>query len=327
MKKIKVNKKKGRSNARIVVIGGGTGMFTMLTGLRKYFENLSAILTMADDGGSAGLLREDFGILPPGDVRRALVALSHTDNKILSELFNYRFAEGAGLRGHSFGNLILTALERITGNFENAIKETGRILSVSGEVVPVTLERPRLVAKLENGTIIRGETNIDIPKHNARLAIKKVWLEPTVHINPRARKAIREADLIVIGPGDLYTSLIPNLLVDGVARSLKETKGKVAYVVNRMTKFGETNGFAASDFLSVIEQYLGKGVLDYVIVDNKIPRATRLLPYRKEHAEIVRFDKTRFGKRPKIIASDMTRRRGFLRYDPVKIAKVVAELV
>src|SRR3990170_4098489 len=150
-----------KSDKKIVVIGGGTGVFTVLTGLKNYFSDLTAIVTMADDGGSTGILREEFGILPPGDIRRALIALSHSDNKVLSTLFNYRFEEGRGLTGHSFGNLMLAALERITGNFQSAIKEAARILSVQGSVIPVTFQKTSLYAELQNGNIVKGETNID----------------------------------------------------------------------------------------------------------------------------------------------------------------------
>src|SRR3990167_1058978 len=211
---------------KVVVIGGGTGVFTVLSGLKEYEYELSAIVTMADDGGSTGILREEFGILPPGDIRRALVALSTSDNKILSDLFNYRFKEGAGLRGHNFGNLLLTALERITGSFSSAIAEAGKILSVEGTVIPVTLEKSRLMAELENGKIIKGEMNIDIPSHDGHLKIKRVWLEPNANLNAEAKRALLEADAIVLGPGDLYTSLMPNLLIKGFREALRASKAK-----------------------------------------------------------------------------------------------------
>ncbi|MDP1719188.1 MAG: YvcK family protein, partial [bacterium] len=166
------------ASKKIVVIGGGTGIFPILLGLKKHFSDITAIVTTADEGGSSGILREEFGILPPGDVRRALIALSSSDNKMLSELFNYRFQEGSGLSGHSFGNLMITALERITGSFDKAVSEAGKILAVQGRVLPVTLDKASLMAELENGEIVKGETNIDIPKHDGRLKIKKVWLKP-----------------------------------------------------------------------------------------------------------------------------------------------------
>ncbi|MFH1246582.1 MAG: gluconeogenesis factor YvcK family protein [Candidatus Liptonbacteria bacterium] len=313
---------------KIVVIGGGTGTFTVLSGLKQYPLDLTAIVTMADDGGSTGILREKFGVLPPGDIRRALIALSRTDNKMLSDLFSYRFREGKGLSGHSFGNLMLTALERITGSFEKAIREAGSILSVEGAVVPVTLSLSSLCAELENGTVIRGETNIDIPKHNGTLRIKKVWLEPEATLNPLARRAIKEANLIIIGPGDLYSSIMPNLLVKGMRGALRATKGEVLYLVNLMTKFGETNGFQASDFVKVIEDKLGKGVLDHVAVCGKKPSKGRLLSYARTKAFWVPVDKKNFNpKGPRLIIADLVRPRGFIRHDPDRLARLVMELV
>lgn len=316
-----------KSNKKIVIIGGGTGVFTVLSGLKKQFSDLTAIVTMADDGGSTGILREEFGILPPGDIRRALIALSASDNEILSGLFNYRFEEGSGLSGHSFGNLLITALERITGSFSKAIDEAGKILSVQGRVLPVTLKKISLLAELENGEIVKGEANIDIPKHDGRLKIKKVWLEPKTPINPAAKKAILSADAIILGPGDLYTSLIPNLLVRGVKESLRQARGKKIYFVNLMTKFGETHGFRASDFVSSIEKYLGKGVLDYVIINKTKPSAMRFRPYVEEKAEFVEPDTDNFSGKPTPILASLIRRSGFIRHDPEKIAKLVAMLI
>ncbi len=314
-------------NRKIVVIGGGTGVFTVLSGLRNYFSDLTAIVTMADDGGSTGILREEFGILPPGDVRRALIALSGSDNKILSELFNYRFMEGSGLRGHNFGNLMLTALERITGNFQKAIDQGAKILSVRGRVVPVTLENVRLVAELENGQIVRGETNIDIPRHDGRLKIKRVRLLPEAGINPSAKEEIMRADGVVIGPGDLYTSLIPNLLVRGMKDALLKTKGKVIYVVNLMTKFGETNGFRASDFLRTVEDYIGRGIIDYAVVNGKKPAPERLRPYIMEKAGFVEVDRENFGAKPILISADLMRSRGMIRHDYEKTARIIRKLL
>lgn len=315
-----------KSGKKIVVIGGGTGVFTALSGLKKHFQHLTAVVTMADDGGSAGALREEFGILPPGDIRRALIALSATDNKTLSELFGYRFSEGSGLSGHSFGNLMITALERITGSFEGAIKEAGRILAIQGRVLPVTLRKVALLAELEDGQVIRGETNIDIPKHDGRIKIKRVWLEPSAVLNPEARKAILAADAVVIGPGDLYTSLIPNLLVKGMKEALRQSKGKKIYFVNLMTKFGETTGFRASDFVRAVEGYLGKNVLDFVVVNKTKPTAMRFRPYAKEKAEFVEADLENLKKPVPILAS-LIRKYGFVRHDPGKIVEIVKSLV
>lgn len=316
-----------KSKKKIVVVGGGTGIFAVLSSLKNYFDDVSAIVTMADDGGSTGILREEFGILPPGDVRRVIVALSHSDNKILSELFNYRFEEGRGLSGHSFGNLMIAALERITGSFNKAVKEACKIFALKGRVIPVTLENTRLYAELENGHLIKGESNIDIPKHNGHLKIRRVWSEPAVKINPEAKKEIISADLIIIGPGDLYTSLIPNLLVGGLKETLKQAKAKVLYFINLMTKYGETDGFRASDFLRVLESYLGEGVLDYIVVNNKKPAPARLRPYASERARLVENDLKNLGKKPILIAANLLRPRGLIRHDPEKTASIVKKLL
>lgn len=316
-----------KSNKKIVVIGGGTGVFTALSGLKKHFNNLTAVVTMADDGGSTGILREEFGILPPGDIRRALIALSTSDNKILSDLFNYRFREGRGLSGHSFGNLMITALERITGSFPKAIEEAGRILSVNGKILPVTLKKTSLIAELENGKIIKGEVNIDIPKHDGHLRIKKIRLSPSVPINEEAKKAILTADGIIIGPGDLYTSLVPNLLVEGMKEAIKRSKSKKIYFVNLMTKFGETTGFRASDFVNSIEKYLGKNILHYAVVNKTRPTPMRFRPYASEKSEFVEPDLDNFSELPTPFSSDLIRKYGLIRHDPDKLAQIVKMLV
>lgn len=317
----KLTKKK---NPKVVVIGGGTGVFTVLSGLREYPVDLTAVVSMADSGGSSGVLREEFGILPPGDVRRALVALASSDKKILSDLFNYRFSEG-GLNGHAFGNVMLTALERVTGGFMNAVKEAGALLGVQGAVLPVTLNRVSLLAELKDGTIIRGETNIDIPKHNGAIAIDRVWLEPEAEIAPGVARALGAADLIVIGPGDLYTSVIPNLLVRGVPEAIRKARAKKAYVVNIMTKWGETYGFGAGDFVRAVESYLGKNVLDYAVVNTGRVSSERLSRYEEEHAALVRGGHLPGGI--KTIQANLIRSRGFIRHDPAKLARVLVSLI
>lgn len=315
---------KNSTNPKIVVIGGGTGVFTVLSGLRNYPVDLTAIISMSDDGGSTGALREEFGILPPGDVRRALVALAHTDNRLLSELFNYRFEEGQ-LKGHAFGNIMLTALERMTGNFESALTEAGRILNVKGRVIPVTLDNIRLCAELENGEIIKGETNIDVPKHDHNIKIKKVYLEPKAYGNKRAFDSILEADLVVLGPGDLFTSVIPNLLVKGIPAAIKKSKAKKVYVVSSMTKPGETNGFSAKNFLDILEKYLGTGILDYIVVNTKKPASPRLKDYTAENKMMVEVGN--LPSRPMPIYGDFIRKSGFVRHDPEKLAKVLVSLI
>ncbi|MDP2676728.1 MAG: YvcK family protein [bacterium] len=314
----------------IVVIGGGTGTFTVLSGLKKYPVTLSAIISMADDGGSTGLLREEFGMLPAGDVRRALVALSPQEDEFLARLFTYRFKEG-GMNGHSFGNLILTALERTTGSFEKAIEKAAELLDVhDNNVIPVTLSDVRLFAELENGSVIQGERNIDIPKHDGTLKISRVWLEPKARANIKAVRAIKRADLIVIGPGDLYTSIIPNLLVAGVQKALLETKARKVYVMNLMTKLGETHGFVAQDFLHTLEGYLEPGFFDAVLVNMARPQEHILKKYRKEQAYLVDnyFERTKpgYSRTYKLIKAPFIRSGELVRHDIKKLAETIYKL-
>ena len=310
---------------RIVVIGGGTGVFTVLVGLKRTPHKLTAIVSMADEGGSTGILREEFGILPPGDVRRALVALSRSE-KTLNDLFTYRFEEGKGLAGHSVGNLMLTALERMTGSFEEAIQEAANILGASGEVIPVTLDRVRLRAWLKGGGAVTGEHAIDVPAHRKVARIVRLAFTRKARANPRAIEAIRKADLVVIGPGDLYTSVLPNLLVRGIASEIRKARGRVVYVVNVMTKRGETDRFAAKDFVDVIERYLGRGVLDAVVVNTGRPPRTLMRFYvEKGHVAPVAYAPDQFAFRPfKIIADDFIRKeKRFIRHDPQRLARAL----
>ncbi|MBI2098165.1 MAG: YvcK family protein [Candidatus Wildermuthbacteria bacterium] len=309
----------------IVVIGGGTGTYTALVGLKKYPVNLTAIVSMADDGGSTKVLREEFGVLPPGSVRPALVALSHAPQAI-SNLFQFRFAEG-GLSGHSFGNLFLTALAKQLGSFEKAIEEAGRILNIQGRVIPSTLDNCTLLAELENGQVIRGETNIDIPKHDGNLKIRKVRLDLRCKANPKAIEAIKEADVVVIGPGDLYTSIMPNFLVEGVAKAVRESKAKKAFVCNLMTKFGETNGFSAENFVDALEKYLGERVLTHIIVNTKRPAPERVQKYEEAHAHFVEYDKKKLKENGlKVIEEDVLRPVGLIRHNSDVLARIICKL-
>lgn len=311
----------------IVTIGGGTGSFTILSALKDEPVNLTAIISMADDGGSTGVLRDQYGVLPPGDVRRALVALSES-SETMRNLFNYRFEEG-GLHGHTFGNLFIAALEKVTGNFESALQEASGILNIQGEVAPVTLDNVRLCARLHDGKIIRGETNIDIPKVARRSSIEEVWLEPEARINPRLKRILNNADLIVIGPGDLYTSIIPNLLVHGVAEGIRKSKAKKVFVCNLMTKRGETDGFSAEEFLATVEKYAGKHSIDFAIFNNKKPPERLIRKYRKEGAEFVAAPRPHANPRkPRYILADIIDTNKFVRHGPRrKLAKLLMSLL
>jgi len=308
----------------VVVIGGGTGVFTALTGLRDYPYNLSAIVNMADDGGSTGVLREEFGTLPAGDIRRALIALSDSNKKVLSELFNYRFEESSSLHGHSMGNLLLTALEKITGDFGSAVDEAVEILNVKGQVIPVTLTPTKLCANLTNGEVVEGETNIDIPKHDGTIQIKDVFLQPKVTANPKAIEAIRNADVIVLGPGDVFTSILPNLMVEGIVDAIKNSSAKLIYNVNIMTKFGETNGFKASHFVSKMEEQIGHDRINFVTVNTEKPEGEIVERYKEEKVEFVEND---MDGDPRLVTGDFLRDGMFLRHDSGKLASALSSII
>ena len=311
---------------RIVIIGGGTGTFTVLGALKKLPVHLTAIVSMADDGGATGILRDQYGVLPPGDIRRALVALSPR-SATLRKLFTYRFKNG-DFGGHAFGNIFLSVMEKIEGNFARAVKETARILDISGDVIPVTLDSVRLIARLTDKSFVVGETNIDIPRSGARKPIASVWLDPRARINPDARRAIQKAHTIIIGPGDLYTSIVPNLLVDGVSESIKKSKAVKIYVGNLMTKRGETDSYKAPDFLKTMEKYLGTGIFNYVLFNNKKPAQKILARYRKEGAKFVIISNLKKNSRkPAIILTDLLASGNFIRHDLAKLGAALKPLI
>jgi uncharacterized cofD-like protein len=261
---------------RIVVIGGGTGLAALLRGLKQYSANITAIVTVADDGGSSGELRKTMGVLPPGDIRNCLAALS-SDEELLTQLFQYRFAAGAGLNGHTLGNLLITALTDITGSFEDAIAETGRVLAVTGQVLPSTLHDVRLVAEVstpDKQIIVKGESEIPL----AAGRVQRVWLEPSNPLAfPPALQAILAADLIIVGPGSLFTSILPNLLVPDVADALRATRAFKFYVCNVATQPGETDGFSCADHIRTLEKHLGGRIFDIIVCNfnfkGKLPRS------------------------------------------------------
>lgn len=311
----------------IAVIGGGTGVFAVLTALKDHPVELTAVVSMADDGGSSGILRDQYGVLPPGDIRKALVALA-PESHTLRHLFNYRFDRG-DFNGHSFGNIFLSALERVTGSFASSVGQAAKILNIKGRVVPVTLDNTRLYAELTDGAIVVGETNIDIPKVAARAAIKTVWLKPRARMNPEAGRALIAADFIIIGPGDLYTSVIPNLLVRGVPEAIKKSRAKKIYIANLMTKRGETDHLKATDFTAEVEKYVGRGVLDFAVFNNRRPALKVIKRYRKEGSEFIDpSDLDLRARKPKYVLADLLDSGSFARHDPRrKLAKVILSLV
>ena len=310
----------------IVCLGGGNAMpKAVLSGLKKYPVKLSVICAMLDSGGSAGRLRKDYDIVSPGDIRRTLIALSNTSS-IIEHLFNYRFETGE-LKGHNFANLLITALELATNDYEKTIKEVSKILNIQHEVLPATLGRSNLCAVLENDKIVYGETNIDVPKHNGKLKIKKVYLKPEVRAYPKAIEAIKKADLIIIGPGDLYSSLAQILLINGISNAINKSKAKKVYVCNAMTKYGETNNFSVQDFTNEIEKLLN-APLNYVIYNTKKPLLKRLTNFKKEHPELlelVKFDKE-LSKNKRFIGKNILLSSGPIVHDPNKLAKIILKL-
>lgn len=281
------------TDKKVVAIGGGTGLSTMLRGLKLYTKNLTAVVTVADDGGSSGMLRNDLGILPPGDIRNCIVALADIE-PTMYQLLNYRFTEGT-LAGHSFGNLFLAALNGISGGFDEAVSLMSNVLAVVGKVLPVTTENVALGAVLENGEIINGESNIG-HRNPQNGKIDRVFLTPE---KPQALSdvisAINDAEIIVLGPGSLYTSIIPNLLVDGVCDAIKNNTTAVKiYVCNIMTQSGETDGYSAYDHLRAIEHHSFDGIVDFVIANNApIPHDLEQA-YLAENAYIVALDEEKF---------------------------------
>lgn len=319
-----------KTRPKIVCLGGGTGTYQVLLGLKKFPCDLTAIVAMSDSGGSSGKLREEMGILPPGDIRRALLALSdvHIKKNTLTKLFDFRFQDGQ-LAGHSLGNLLLAALVEITGRQDLAIAEASEILEVSGKVLPVTLDKADLMARLKDGTMIRGETHIDIRIVKPEIPIEEVYLSPQAKIYEQAKKAILKADLIVLGPGDLYTSIIPNLLVEGVSEAMVKSKGKLIYICNLMTKHGETDNYKASDFAREICRYLGKGAdkLKTIVVNNKIDLPISVAKwYKKYHSEPVILDRENL-KDWEVISQKMAQKGKLIRHDSKKLARLLIDLI
>jgi uncharacterized cofD-like protein len=325
-------------NKKFVLIGGGTGSSVLLSGLKKLTPNITAIVSTSDDGGSNFKIRKDFGIIPPSDLRQCLLALANVKGPLL-ELFNYRFSKG-DFSGHTTGNIIFAALSEIYSSPEVALEELSKLLNITGEVLPVTLKPTILSAVLENGKKIVGEHLIDEPSFiNGSLGkpskIKELTLTPNVPVNPKVLAAIKTANVIIFGPGDLFTSTIPNLLVKGVKEEVNKSKAKKVLVTNLMTKHGQTDGFAASDFVKVLEQYLN-GKIDYVLTNNKKPSKNILKKYTQEKAKFVEADVSELArlKVESIIQNFISNevvglkkgdvlKRSMIRHESNKLAKII----
>jgi uncharacterized cofD-like protein len=325
---------------RIVLIGGGTGLSTILGGLKAFARppargdfvslaamfpvvDLSAVVTVSDDGGSSGRLRREFKVLPPGDIRNCMVALSE-DEGLLGRLFSYRFAQGRGLKGHSFGNLFLTALTDITGDFAHAVRVSSEVLAIKGHIYPATAENVTLEAELEDGSTVPGETRIS----RSQSRIRRIRLNP-----PRCApleetlQAIAEADAITLGPGSLFTSVIPNLLVEGIPKAIADSRAVKAYIVNLMWQPGETGSYTAADHVAAIREHAGMNLLDYVVVNTRPIGASILRKYARQEALPVENDLERLDAMGvKIIGRELAQGTVKIRHDPAATAEVIMEL-
>ena len=315
------NYRRRERGPRIVTIGGGHGLSTLLRGLKIYTRNLTAIVTVADDGGSSGRLRESYGILPPGDIRNCLAALSN-DEEMLTQLFRYRFTGSGGLDGHSFGNLFITALAEITGSFEEAIAESGRVLSVSGRVLPSTLHDVKLVADVQlpnvpNQVRVLGESSI--PKIAGR--IRRLWLEPNdAPAFPPALKAILNADMIVVGPGSLYTSLLPNLLVQDLLGAINASRALKIYICNIATQSGETDLFSCSDHVRALEDHVGEHLFNIVLCNDNYEGQLN------EGSQWVQADE-KIKTDPRLQCADLSDASHAWRHDSEKLARTLIEIL
>lgn len=322
---------------KIVTVGGGTGSYTILSGLKTIPDvSLNALVSMADNGGSTGVLRDELGVLPPGDVRQCLVALSeHSD--IVRKLMSYRFEEGTSLAGHSFGNIFLAALEKVTGDFVHGVEVASEILKVNGFVTPITRDKAELALILDDGTIVDGQVNVadaDLQKHG----LQKIFYKNKVELNDNATKAILEADYILIGPGNYYCSVIPNLIVTGFKEAIVASKAKVIFPVNLTNKQGQTQNWKVSDYVKDVEVYLGKPV-DIILVNNEPPTTEQVVNYKLEEGDGVLVEDdlkdTRIIREslisPQLVSFDKSddrqKHRSFIRHDSKKIADCIEKII
>ncbi|QSS99554.1 YvcK family protein [Pontibacillus sp. ALD_SL1] len=310
---------------RVVVLGGGTGMPVLLRGLKSFPIDLSAIVTVADDGGSSGRLREELSMPAPGDIRNVIAALSDAEPMLL-DLFQHRFRNGNGLSGHSMGNLLLAAMNSITGDFFHGIKEISRVLNVKGNIFPIANQNMFLHAEMMDGSVVSGESKI--PASGKK--IKRVFLSPEpVQPLPEAVKAVKEADLVVIAPGSLYTSTLPNMIVSQIGDALRETQGEVVYVCNVMTQHGETTDYTASDHVQAIQDHIGEGCLHSIVVHNQIIDDEVRKMYAVEHASPVINDQDRLREMGiNVIEGDIIDpNQASLRHDTTKVAKLLYSML
>ncbi len=324
---------------KVVTIGGGTGSYTVLSGLKKYNLDITAIVSMADDGGSTGRLRDELGVLPPGDIRQCLVALSK-ESKILRDLFNYRFESGQ-LKGHSLGNLFLSASEKMTGSFSDGIKNVEKILNIKGHVLPVTNDDVSLHIQLSNNKILKGQNEINHNHDLQEKKIKKIYLEPKANPNPEALKKIKEADLIIIGPGNHYCSVIPNLIVEGIPEAISKSQAKVVYICNLVNKKGHTENFRLQNYVDSINGFFEKPRIDLVIYNKTKPSKELCKKYEVQGEALIKSKENSKNKNYQIKKVDVLSKveatyskadsiseiRSLIRHDSDKLAEEILKLI
>ncbi|WP_457641627.1 gluconeogenesis factor YvcK family protein [Persephonella sp.] len=317
---------------KVVTIGGGTGLSSLLRGIKHLvpdtIRDLSAIVTVADNGGSSGRLREEMQIPAPGDIRNCIVALGE-DEDILTKVFQYRFSDGNGLKGHSFGNLFLSVLTKITGDFLDAVEITSNILKIKGEIIPSTDKLVDIVAEFSDGKIIKGETQITEYGKQLKGKIKKIWMDPSdVEAPEKAVRKIKEAEFIILGPGSLYTSIIPNLLVKDIRKAILESQAYKIYICNVMTQYGETDEYKASDHIKAIHNVVGEEFIDAAIINTTVPPPELIEKYMEEHSEPVTADVgdiTRMGIT--VYAKDLLEVGNYVRHNPEKLTAALLEVM
>ena len=309
---------------RVVAIGGGHGLSTLLHGLKAYTSNITAVVTVADDGGSSGRLRQEFDVLPPGDIRNCLVALANEED-LMGKLFQFRFNDGKDLKGHNFGNLFITAMSRVVGDFEKAVKESSKILAVKGSVIPATVDKVVLVAQHEDGSQTVGESKIpESPSPVKEMHIRPADCKPT----KEAVDAVRKADVIVIGPGSLYTSIMPNLLIKGLASEILKSRAKKIYVCNVMTQNGETDGYTVGDHINALIKHTDKGIIGYVVVNSGNVPANLLDKYAGEKAYPVKLDSENIKRLGcEIIKANIINAEDYIRHNSHKLAKIIVDVI
>lgn len=309
---------------RIVTVGGGTGLSVLLQGLKEYTSNIAAVVTVADDGGSSGRIRQQFDILPPGDIRNCLVALADAPT-LMQELFQFRFDSSSELSGHSFGNLFITVMTKLTGDFEKAVKESSKVLAIRGQVIPSTLNKISLVAKYKDGSIQEGETAIP----NKKRQITNIYLSPPdIQGTPDAIKAISEAQAIILGPGSLYTSVIPNLLIKEIREAILASSALKIYISNVMTQPGETDGYSAYEHIRAIIEHSSPRIIDYCVVNSRLISQELLEKYQQDNSfpVLIDIDKIRHAGY-RVIEGDLVNSLDYVRHDSGKLAKIVIDLI